>query len=120
MLSRFAGAIREHELDGVVRVTSDCPLIDAAVVAEGVDRFRAEADDNLYLSNCLERTCPRGMDYEIFSGARLLQADEERLSRPSGARHVVPAPEPHRRHAAAEPAVRRRRGRVPADSGHRG
>jgi spore coat polysaccharide biosynthesis protein SpsF len=88
VLSRFAGAIREHELDGVVRVTSDCPLIDAAVVAEGVDRFRAEAAENLYVSNCLERTYPRGMDYEIFSAARLLRADAE-ATLPADREHVT-------------------------------
>ena len=38
VLSRFAGAAREHELDAVVRVTSDCPLIDPEIVAAGVDR----------------------------------------------------------------------------------
>ncbi|TDD27233.1 acylneuraminate cytidylyltransferase [Kribbella turkmenica] len=76
VLSRFAGAIREHELTGVVRVTSDCPLIDPAVVTEGVERYRAENAGNVYVSNCLTRTYPRGMDYEVFSAARLLQADE--------------------------------------------
>jgi spore coat polysaccharide biosynthesis protein SpsF len=75
VLSRFAGAAAQYGLDGVVRVTSDCPLIDPAVVAAGVDRWRAEGDDSLYLSNCLERTYPRGMDYEVFSTARLLEAD---------------------------------------------
>jgi spore coat polysaccharide biosynthesis protein SpsF len=75
VLSRFAGAASQYGLDGVVRVTSDCPLIDAEVVAEGVDRWRAEDDENLYLTNCLERTYPRGMDYEVFSTARLLDAD---------------------------------------------
>ena len=69
VLSRFAGAAREHELDGIVRATSDCPLIDPEVVATGVDRWRAENDLDLYLSNCLERPYPRGMDYEIFSAA---------------------------------------------------
>jgi spore coat polysaccharide biosynthesis protein SpsF len=88
VLSRFAGAIREHELDGVVRVTSDCPLIDPQVVAAGVDRFRAEADENLYVSNCLERTYPRGMDYEIFSGPRLLKADAE-ATLPADREHVT-------------------------------
>jgi len=82
VLSRFAGAIREHQLDAVVRVTSDCPLIDPEVVALGVDRYRAENDENLYVSNCLERTYPRGMDYEIFSAARLLQADAEATLQP--------------------------------------
>ena len=88
VLSRFAGAIREHELDGVVRVTSDCPLIDPEVVVAGVDRFRAEAAENLYVSNCLERTYPRGMDYEVFSGARLLKADAD-ATLPADREHVT-------------------------------
>lgn len=75
VLSRFAGAATQYGLDGVVRVTSDCPLIDPDVVTAGVDRWRAEDDDSLYLSNCLERSYPRGMDYEVFSTARLLEAD---------------------------------------------
>ncbi|MFD7153822.1 cytidylyltransferase domain-containing protein [Kribbella sp. NPDC059898] len=75
VLSRFAGAAREHDLDGIVRVTSDCPLIDPEIVAAGVDRWRAENDLDLYISNCLERTYPRGMDFEIFSAARLYDAE---------------------------------------------
>jgi spore coat polysaccharide biosynthesis protein SpsF len=88
VLNRFAGAIRANDLDGVVRVTSDCPLIDPDVVVAGVDRFRAENDENLYVSNCLERTYPRGMDYEIFSAARLLQADAE-ATLPADREHVT-------------------------------
>jgi spore coat polysaccharide biosynthesis protein SpsF len=88
VLSRFAGAIRAHDLAGVVRVTSDCPLIDPDVVVAGVDRFRAEDDENLYVSNCLERTYPRGMDYEIFSAARLLQADAD-ATLPADREHVT-------------------------------
>ena len=88
VLNRFAGAIRGNDLDGVVRVTSDCPLIDPDVVTAGVDRFRAEDDENLYVSNCLERTYPRGMDYEIFSAARLLQADAE-ATLPADREHVT-------------------------------
>jgi spore coat polysaccharide biosynthesis protein SpsF len=88
VLNRFAGAIRAHDLDGVVRVTSDCPLIDPDVVVAGVDRFRAEDDETLYVSNCLERTYPRGMDYEIFSAARLLQADAD-ATLPADREHVT-------------------------------
>jgi spore coat polysaccharide biosynthesis protein SpsF len=80
VLSRFAGCAREHDLDVVVRVTSDCPLIDGAVVAEGVARFlelRAEHGDDIYLSNTLERTYPRGFDFEIFTAAALARADRE-------------------------------------------
>jgi len=88
VLDRFAGAIREHGLDGVVRVTSDCPLIDASVVVAGVDRFRAEDDENLYVSNTIERTYPRGMDYEVFSAARLLRAAAE-ATLPADREHVT-------------------------------
>jgi len=89
VLSRFAGAARAHDLDGIVRVTSDCPLIAPEVVASGVDRWRAENDLDLYLSNCLERTYPRGMDYEIFSAARLYDA-ETRATLRSDREHVTP------------------------------
>jgi spore coat polysaccharide biosynthesis protein SpsF len=88
VLSRFAGAASQYGLDAVVRVTSDCPLIDPEVVAAGVDRWRAEGDDGLYLSNCLERTYPRGMDYEVFSTARLLEADAE-ATLPADREHVT-------------------------------
>jgi spore coat polysaccharide biosynthesis protein SpsF len=89
VLSRFAGAATEYGLDGVVRVTSDCPLIDAEVVAAGVERFRAEDDEDLYLSNCLERTYPRGMDYEVFSAKRLLDA-EAQATLAADREHVTP------------------------------
>lgn len=89
VLSRFAGASREHGLDGIVRVTSDCPLIDPGIVAAGVDRWRAENDLDLYLSNCLERTYPRGMDYEIFSAARLYDAEANATLR-ADREHVTP------------------------------
>ncbi len=89
VLSRFAGAAREHDLDAIVRVTSDCPLIDPEIVAAGVDRWRAENDLDLYISNCLERTYPRGMDFEIFSTARLYDAEANATLR-TDREHVTP------------------------------
>jgi len=89
VLSRFAGAARAHELDGLVRVTSDCPLIDPAIISAAVDRWRSEKDLDLYISNCLERTYPRGMDYEVFSAARLYDA-EARATLRADREHVTP------------------------------
>jgi spore coat polysaccharide biosynthesis protein SpsF len=80
VLSRFAGCVRAHDLDVVVRVTSDCPLIDGGVVADGVTRFlqlREQHGDDVYLSNTLERTYPRGFDFEVVAGSALLRADRE-------------------------------------------
>jgi spore coat polysaccharide biosynthesis protein SpsF len=74
VLSRFEGCAVEHRLDVVVRVTSDCPLVDGALVAEAVRDFTAEDDPRLYLSNTLERTFPRGLDFEVFSASALAEA----------------------------------------------
>lgn len=92
VLSRFAGCARAHHLDVVVRVTADCPLIDGVVVAEGVARFlqlREEHGDDVYLSNTLERTYPRGFDFEIVAAVALIRADREATT-PSDREHVTP------------------------------
>jgi spore coat polysaccharide biosynthesis protein SpsF len=92
VLSRYAGCARAHGLDVVVRVTSDCPLIDGAVVAAGVDQFQRlveEHGEDVYLSNTLERTYPRGLDFEAFTAAALYRADRA-ATRPSDREHVTP------------------------------
>lgn len=89
VLSRFAGAAREFELDVVVRVTSDCPLIDGELVQAGVKRFIEIDSERAYVSNALDRTYPRGFDFEVFSASALYQADE-RATRPFEREHVTP------------------------------
>jgi spore coat polysaccharide biosynthesis protein SpsF len=92
VLSRFAGCARSYDLDVVVRVTSDCPLIDGALVADGAARFlrlRTEHGDDVYLSNTLERTYPRGFDFEVFTAAALARADREATA-PGDREHVTP------------------------------
>ncbi len=77
VLSRYVGLIHRFNLDVVVRVTSDCPLIDGHIIAEAVQRYKdLGADWRLYLSNCQKRTFPRGFDFEIVSAKALLYADE--------------------------------------------
>lgn len=89
VLGRFAGLVRQFELDIVVRVTSDCPLIDGREVAKGLERFLAEPTPHCYQSNTLVRTEPRGFDYEICWAEDLLEAD--RLATLPGDReHVTP------------------------------
>ena len=92
VLSRFAGCARAHDLDVVVRVTSDCPLIDGGVVADGVTKFlqlRKQHGDDVYLSNTLERTYPRGFDFEVVAAAALQRADREATAR-RDREHVTP------------------------------
>jgi spore coat polysaccharide biosynthesis protein SpsF len=88
VLERFAGATEENDLDVVVRVTSDCPLIDGRVIAAGVERYLAEDDPRLYAANTLERTYPRGFDFEIFS-ADLLREAHKNATVPADREHVT-------------------------------
>lgn len=74
VLSRFAEAATQAELDTVVRVTSDCPLIDPNLISQGVERFQQLDDPNAHVSNVIERTYPRGFDFEVFSTSALLDA----------------------------------------------
>lgn len=69
VLARFAQAARESAADVVVRITSDCPLLDPAESGRVVEAFlSADAD---YASNVLSRRLPRGLDTEVLSRAAL-------------------------------------------------
>lgn len=74
VLERFYLCAKEYDLDVIVRVTSDCPLIDGALIEEGVDRYTSRKNLDLYLSNSLSETYPRGLDFEIFSFKLLEEA----------------------------------------------
>lgn len=87
VLDRFVGAARAWQADVVVRVPSDCPLIDPGVVDEVVAAFWDRGVD--YVSNTVERTFPRGLDCEAVSVAALERAwREARL--PYERVHVTP------------------------------
>lgn len=89
VLSRFAGAAAAYNLDVVVRVTSDCPLIDAGLIQQGIQRYLELDDPYAHVSNVLERTYPRGFDFEVFSASALADADL-RATDPADREHVTP------------------------------
>jgi spore coat polysaccharide biosynthesis protein SpsF len=75
VLDRYYRVALEQEADAVVRITSDCPLIDPAVVDDVVRAFLDAKPD--YASDTLERTYPRGLDTEVFSLEALCRAWKE-------------------------------------------
>jgi spore coat polysaccharide biosynthesis protein SpsF len=89
VLSRFVGAAEAFEFDAIVRVTSDCPLIDPALIIRGVQAFCDRNDPWLYVSNALTRTYPRGMDFEVFS-RRALQLANNKATATYQREHVTP------------------------------
>ena len=69
VLSRYYYAAKENDLDVVVRITSDCPLIDPNILNEIINHYLI--NDYNIVSNAgadlSTRTYPRGLDTEIFS-----------------------------------------------------
>ena len=89
LLDRYLLAGRQYQADVLVRVTSDCPLIDPAVVDAVVGQFRRLPGID-YCSNTLEpRTYPRGLDAEVFALDALERASREDLD-PGSREHVTP------------------------------
>lgn len=94
VLDRFAAATRATAADVVVRVTADCPLLDAGEIDRLLGVW-AEADAAGapldWLSNQLgdRRRIPRGLDVEVVRAASLLRAAAE--ARDAAEReHVTP------------------------------
>lgn len=77
VLSRYYEAAKAFGADIVVRVTSDCPVIDPAVVDEAVRYYLEHQADFDYVSNTQMRSYPRGMDAEVFPFRVLEQAFHE-------------------------------------------
>lgn len=72
VLSRYFEAATECNADVIVRITSDCPLIDPYVSNEIINRFLTNEVD--YCSNTIIRSYPRGLDTEVFSYSVLEKA----------------------------------------------
>lgn len=88
VLTRFYGCAAMAELDIVVRVTSDCPLIDGYLLRAFVDEYQTLNDTNVYMCNSSE-TYPRGLDFEIFSMDLLKEAFDQAHTVPQR-EHVTP------------------------------
>lgn len=92
VLSRYFHAAREAQADMVVRITSDCPLLDpvvlSAMVGQFLERLGTDAEVD-YLSNTLTRSYPRGLDAEVFTFAALTSAFQE-ATRAHEREHVTP------------------------------
>lgn len=87
VLDRYQAAAAVASAEVVVRITSDCPLIDPAIVGQTIQKFFDQRAD--YASNVSPRTFPRGLDTEIFSLAALELAWHDARA-PYQREHVTP------------------------------
>jgi spore coat polysaccharide biosynthesis protein SpsF len=87
VLGRFAIALDESPAEHVVRLTADCPLMDAGLVRAVLDVHLASDAD--YTSNVFPRTFPKGLDVEVLRASALKAAADE--ARDAAEReHVTP------------------------------
>ncbi len=77
VLDRYYQAAVEYQADVIVRITSDCPLIDPEIIDRVVGEYLKNPSLD-YVSNTLApRTFPRGLDVEVVSFAALKCAWKE-------------------------------------------
>lgn len=72
VLDRYYQTAKQYNPDYVVRITSDCPLIDPLYIDDLIKTFLEKKVD--YAANCINPTLPDGMDTEIFTFAALEDA----------------------------------------------
>ncbi|MFX4261970.1 cytidylyltransferase domain-containing protein [Pelotomaculum propionicicum] len=89
VLARYYGAAMAYRADTVVRLTSDCPVIDPGVVDKIINYYNVHLPLYNYVSNTLKRSFPRGMDTEVFS-VNVLKEIFFEATAPADREHVTP------------------------------
>ncbi|EMO70361.1 cytidylyltransferase domain-containing protein [Leptospira santarosai] len=89
LIQRYLKAAKLHNIDIIIRLTSDCPLIDSKILDLMVDLFLYNYGRIEFLTNCFQRTFARGMDIEIFT-LSLLEKLDSICHLPYEREHIVP------------------------------
>lgn len=86
VLARFYGTAEDEHPDYVVRLTSDCPLIDAGII-DDVINYAINSDCDYVRTD--PASYPDGLDTEVFKFSALVQAYEQ-AKLTSEREHVTP------------------------------
>jgi len=72
VVARYVSAVREYDIDTVVRVTGDCPFVDAETLDYVIAAARAHVPFDLVTTKA---AFPVGIDYEIYPAALMAELD---------------------------------------------
>ena len=86
VLDRYYQCAKKFQINTIVRITSDCPLIDPQIVDDVIRKYQHEDYD--YVTNTLNRSYPIGTDVEIFS-FEILEKAWQKAILPSEREHVT-------------------------------
>ena len=72
LLSRYYNCAKKYKANTIVRITSDCPLMDYKIIDKIIKKFYSSNVD--YISNTHPPVIPDGFDIEIFNFESLKKA----------------------------------------------
>lgn len=65
VLDRYYQCAKKFDIKTIIRITSDCPLVDPNIIDSIIQKFVKGNYD--YATNCFPRMFPHGLDVEVFS-----------------------------------------------------
>jgi spore coat polysaccharide biosynthesis protein SpsF len=89
LVDRHLQAARATNADAVVKIPSDCPLIDPTVIDQTVGFFRSQFPGLAFVSNLHPPTWPDGNDVEVMS-REALEVTAREATRPFEREHTTP------------------------------
>ena len=89
VLDRYYKCASKNNSDIIIRITGDCPIIDARLIDKGISLFLKKNNKFSILTNYLPPTFPNGVDFSIFTLDGLLHTWKKAGSNYEK-EHVVP------------------------------
>ncbi len=72
VIQRVIQTGKKFSCEKIVRITSDCPVVDPQIIDLAIESYKHNKCD--YLSNTIIRSYPDGMDVEVFSLKTLIKS----------------------------------------------
>jgi spore coat polysaccharide biosynthesis protein SpsF len=89
LVDRHLLAARATGADAIVKIPSDCPLIDPTIIDQTVGHFRSHCPDFDFVSNLHPPTWPDGNDVEVIA-RDVLETTGREATRPFEREHTTP------------------------------
>lgn len=81
LIQRLSQTSLKFNADAIVRITSDCPLVDPQIVDKLVYTYEKNKEQYDIVTNCQAHTFPHGLDVEVYS-SKLLQRLNDEIKEP--------------------------------------